>query len=154
MPLNRRNGAGDGKGEYAAVAAQEEGEELVEHHWDRQEALGEDEELVGLVEAEDEEEEEELDDNRYRIAEKGDPFESRKKSIVLGVCLLAVGTVCLLLGLLIVTGVIETKHQDRGWPLVVVGLITFLPGSWASTISLMAYLKVAGYHIEELPSYE
>lgn len=137
----RRNG--DGNGSYAAVGS----EELdIEHHEG-------DEELVGLVETESEGEGE-LEDHRYAIAEEGDPWVARKKSMAAGVLLLLVGCVCLALGIAIVSGLMETAHSDRGWPLVVVGLMTFLPGSWATTISVMAYFRVSGYRIEELPVYE
>ena len=144
MQLSRRNGGGDGRGSYAAVGSEEM---AIEHH------DGHEEELVDLIEV-DEEEDGELEDHRYAIAEEGDPFEARKKSMAAGACLLLIGCICLTLGILIVTGAMETSHSDRGWPLVVVGIMTFLPGSWATFISVMAYFRVSGYRIEELPVYE
>ena len=76
------------------------------------------------------------------------------KSILLATVLTIAGIIMLILGIMLLTGYIETEHWDRGYPLVVLGLVTFAPGSYVMTLTYCAFRGYPGYSYSMIPDYD
>ena len=48
----------------------------------------------------------------------------------------------------------DPQARERGLAMIVVGVLTFLPGSYAVTVLLGSWLGWPGYSYESLPSYD
>ena len=72
------------------------------------------------------------------------------RTITAAVLLFVVGSVMLWLGTL----ALRAGERDKALALLVLGGLTFLPGSYASTVVLGAALGWRGYRVEDLPSYD
>ena len=77
------------------------------------------------------------------------------KSIVLAISLFIIGTILLIVGSLLVTGVvIPHKYSDRTIPVVILGAITFLPGAYHTYLAWGAYKKYKGFSYDAIPSFD
>jgi len=76
------------------------------------------------------------------------------KSLILATVLFVIGSVCLILGSLLVTGYIETAYWDRGYSLIALGAITFLPGFYVLRIYFYARKRVKGFSFAQIPDYD
>lgn len=76
------------------------------------------------------------------------------KSIILAGLLLIVGTVVLIIGILIVSGFINVKYADRMWPMIILGLLMFIPGAYHTFIAYYAYKRVPGYSFDDIPEFD
>lgn len=66
------------------------------------------------------------------------------KEIIRAALLFVVGTVCLLLGLLVVS-------SDKQIPLLVIGGVCFIPGAYVSVIALNAWRGRPGWEYSQIP---
>ncbi|CAF4950944.1 unnamed protein product [Pieris macdunnoughi] len=89
-------------------------------------------------------------DSQFEVPPQKIPW----KAIALAAFLFIVGTVLLTVGLLIVTGHIDTKYSDRFWPIILLGCIMFLPGAYHVRIAYYAYKEYPGYSFADIPEYE
>jgi len=76
------------------------------------------------------------------------------KSIIIAIVLFLVGAVMLTLGVLLLTGVIETKFWDRCHPLLFLGTIAFVPGLYHVRIAYYAWKGYHGYSYDDIPSID
>ncbi|KAF2359236.1 Protein of unknown function DUF872 transmembrane [Trinorchestia longiramus] len=76
------------------------------------------------------------------------------KSVILAVVLLVLGSLLLIVGSLLVTGHIHEQYSDRTWPLIILGAIMFIPGSYHSYICYYAFKGYDGYSFESIPSFD
>mmetsp|Transcript_12086 Transcript_12086/g.27897 ORF Transcript_12086/g.27897 Transcript_12086/m.27897 type:complete len:135 (-) Transcript_12086:51-455(-) len=83
------------------------------------------------------------------------------KSIFLALFLFSVGTIMLTLGICVLTGVIDAdKHwPEAGWKnqaisFIVLGSISFLPGSYVTWIAYQSFKGTPGYSYKLIPGAE
>ena len=69
---------------------------------------------------------------------KKPPPEFPTRSIITAIFLFLLGLVMLTLGILLLTGVLESKFWDRCYPLLFLGTIVFIPGAYHVRIALCA----------------
>ncbi|PNW88483.1 hypothetical protein CHLRE_01g031600v5 [Chlamydomonas reinhardtii] len=72
------------------------------------------------------------------------------KKVALAIGLLVVGTVLLSVGLgLYLSG----KQEQGGLPLIILGSITFIPGSYHTRIAYLAWKGRNGYSLNQIPDF-
>lgn len=76
------------------------------------------------------------------------------RAICSATVLLIIGTVLLIVGSLLVSGHIDAKYNDRTWPVLIIGLLTFIPGFYHVRIAYYAYKKYEGYSYGDIPDYD
>jgi len=77
------------------------------------------------------------------------------KAICLALFLFFLGTVMCVIGGLLLSGVyIDQKYNDRTWPVLCLGLIMFIPGSYHVRIAYYAWKRVPGYHYSDIPDWD
>jgi Ca2+/H+ antiporter len=76
------------------------------------------------------------------------------KAIGLAVVLFVVGSVLIILSALLLAGHIDTKYSDRTWPLLILGLLMFIPGSYHVHLAYYAWKGTSGYSFDDIPEYE
>ena len=72
------------------------------------------------------------------------------RTIMAAILLFLVGSVMLWLG----SEALRSGDREKALALLVLGGLTFLPGSYASAVVLGAALGWRGYRVEDLPSYD
>ena len=76
------------------------------------------------------------------------------KSIGTAFALFVVGAILIVVGSLLLTGFFfDKKYADRTWPVLTLGILTFLPGFYHLRIAILAWLQYPGYSFEDIPSY-
>lgn len=76
------------------------------------------------------------------------------KAVTLALTLLFTGVVLLILGSLIVSGHIDVKYSDRMWPMIILGVLMFIPGAYHVRIAYYAYRNVPGYSFDDIPEFD
>ncbi|KAF7268813.1 transmembrane protein 230 [Rhynchophorus ferrugineus] len=76
------------------------------------------------------------------------------KAIILATLLLVVGTSLLVFGSLAISGRIVLQYPDRMWPMIILGIIMFIPGAYHVRIAYYAYKEVPGYSFDDIPEFE
>ncbi|XP_062509941.1 transmembrane protein 230-like isoform X1 [Corticium candelabrum] len=76
------------------------------------------------------------------------------KAIGLAVMLFLVGSVLLILGSLLATGVVGISDHWRGYTLIVIGSLTFIPGSYHSWLAYNTYMGRRGFSYSDIPSMD
>ncbi|XP_043197914.1 transmembrane protein 230-like [Amphibalanus amphitrite] len=93
----------------------------------------------------------EFSDQQYMVVRKPIPW----KSIFLASFLFAIGTTLLVMGSLLVSGfLIDERYADRTWPLILLGLIMFIPGAYHVRVAYMAYFGYDGFSFDDIPSFD
>ena len=74
---------------------------------------------------------------------------------VLYACVLFLGgTTLLTIGCLIVTGHIDQeKHSERFWPLILLGALMFIPGSYHTYFAYKAFTGDPDWRFEDFPDF-
>ncbi|MCL4147983.1 UNVERIFIED_CONTAM: hypothetical protein GTU68_019706, partial [Idotea baltica] len=75
------------------------------------------------------------------------------KAIIYSFVLLAIGSLALAFGILILTGHIDQKYSDRMWPLFVLGSLMFIPGAYHSYIAIYTFRGYKGFQFSDIPCY-
>eukprot|EP00088_Acartia_fossae_P017326 TRINITY_DN1981_c0_g1_i2.p1 TRINITY_DN1981_c0_g1~~TRINITY_DN1981_c0_g1_i2.p1 ORF type:complete len:117 (-),score=24.24 TRINITY_DN1981_c0_g1_i2:425-775(-) len=76
------------------------------------------------------------------------------KAILYAMVLFLLGTFLLTIGLLVVTGhIVDTHYQERFWPLVILGLLMFIPGSYHTYFAYKAFKGDPDWNFEEFPDF-
>lgn len=76
------------------------------------------------------------------------------KAITLATLLLVVGSFLLIFGILVVSGHISLEYSDRMWPMIILGLLMFIPGAYHVRIAYYAYKEVPGYSFDDIPEFD
>lgn len=76
------------------------------------------------------------------------------KALTLAALLLVAGVVLLTLGILVVTGHLNTTYTDRMWPMIILGILMFIPGAYHIRIAYYAFRQVPGYSFDDIPEFE
>ena len=77
------------------------------------------------------------------------------KAIVLAMLLLVMGTVLTTVGGLILTGyIVDPRYADKYIPMLVIGILTFIPGSYHVYLAYYAWMEAPGYSFEHIPDVE
>lgn len=82
------------------------------------------------------------------------PQEIPWKSLFLAGSLLIGGIMLLLVGSFIVSGYVDMKYSDRMWPMIILGLLMFIPGAYHIRIAYYAFKKVPGYSFSDIPAFD
>jgi len=75
------------------------------------------------------------------------------KSIAISCVLTFVGLCLVVVGALLVSGRIDTAHRDSTWPVLILGLITLVPGFYHLRIAVYTYLNYPGFSYEDIPTF-
>ena len=75
------------------------------------------------------------------------------KTIAFIIIFMIGGIVCLTFGIMISTGRIDKKYEDRAWPLLILGILMFLPGGYFGYILLCICLRRDGFTWDEIPIF-
>eukprot|EP00092_Neocalanus_flemingeri_P041924 GFUD01045659.1.p1 GENE.GFUD01045659.1~~GFUD01045659.1.p1 ORF type:complete len:135 (-),score=33.57 GFUD01045659.1:899-1258(-) len=76
------------------------------------------------------------------------------KAIIYALVLFLLGSVLLTVGCLILTGYIDqVEHGDRFWPLVLLGGLMFIPGSYHTYFAYKAFSGDPDWDFEEFPDF-
>jgi hypothetical protein len=76
------------------------------------------------------------------------------KAICYAVVLFLVGSILLICGCLLVTGHIDSvKYGDRFWPLIFLGSLMFIPGSYHTYFAYKAWSGDPDWSFEEFPEF-
>lgn len=76
------------------------------------------------------------------------------KAVALATLLFISGSLLLILGSLMVSGSIDTKYSDRMWPMIILGILMFIPGAYHVRIAYYAYRRVPGYSFDDIPEFD
>lgn len=76
------------------------------------------------------------------------------KAIILAVVLFVVGSVLIIVGSLLLTGYIDTAYSDRTWPVLILGSMMFIPGSYHVHLAYKAWKGHPGYSFDDIPEFE
>ncbi|XP_048512405.1 transmembrane protein 230 isoform X1 [Athalia rosae] len=76
------------------------------------------------------------------------------KAITLAALLFIGGTVMLIVGSLIISGHIDSKYADRMWPVIILGILMFIPGAYHVRVAILAHRKVPGYSFDDIPEFD
>ncbi|XP_019750439.1 transmembrane protein 230-like isoform X1 [Hippocampus comes] len=75
------------------------------------------------------------------------------KAIALAVFLFSVGSLLVIFGALLLSGTIEVEHPDRTIPVIIIGLLVFLPGFYHLRIAYYAAKGYRGYSYDDIPDF-
>jgi len=76
------------------------------------------------------------------------------KAIILATLLMVAGTSLLVFGSLAISGRLVLEYPDRMWPMIILGLIMFIPGAYHVRIAYYAYKKIPGFSFDDIPEFE
>ncbi|KAF9922239.1 hypothetical protein FBU30_007678 [Linnemannia zychae] len=77
------------------------------------------------------------------------------KSIILAVVLLILGVVGLTIGSLLKVGILNSPDWlDKGTPLLILGALCFIPGSYHVGLAYYAYQEYEGYSFSQIPDLD
>ncbi|KAI0221186.1 transmembrane protein 230 [Lamellibrachia satsuma] len=76
------------------------------------------------------------------------------KAICLAVTLFLGGSLLIVIGSLLLTGYIDSKYSDRTWPVLILGVLMFIPGSYHVHLAYYAWKGYDGYNFEDIPEFE
>lgn len=76
------------------------------------------------------------------------------KSIVLSLFLFIVGSILLILAGLVMGGVFGSTPDASATPLVIIGVLTFIPGFYHVRLAYYAWKGYQGYSFSDIPSYD
>ena len=46
------------------------------------------------------------------------------------------------------------QYADRTWPLILLGLLMFIPGAYHVRVAYMAYFGYEGFSFDDIPSFD
>jgi len=108
--------------------------------------------------------EDEIDSSKNTSPESSDAFLPEQfdrpppkvpwKAIIYAIILFLLGSGLLTFGLLVVTGhIIDTHYQERFWPIVILGALMFIPGSYHTYFAYKAFKGDPEWNFDEFPDF-
>jgi len=76
------------------------------------------------------------------------------KAILMATVLFFGGTLLIIIGSLLLSGHIDVKYADRTWPVLLLGLLMFIPGVYHVRIAVYAWKGYAGYSYDDIPDFD
>ncbi|KAL7846945.1 hypothetical protein SRHO_G00219250 [Serrasalmus rhombeus] len=76
------------------------------------------------------------------------------KAIALATFLFLVGSLLIIIGSLLLAGSIEVTHRDRTIPVLIIGILIFLPGFYHLRIAYYASKGYRGYSYDDIPDFD
>ncbi|CAG5117683.1 unnamed protein product [Candidula unifasciata] len=76
------------------------------------------------------------------------------KAIFIAIGLFVVGGILIIVGCLFLTGNIQIQHSGHTWPLLLVGILMFIPGAYYIRIAYYAYKGYDGFSYENMPEVD
>ncbi|KAJ8347107.1 hypothetical protein SKAU_G00285080 [Synaphobranchus kaupii] len=76
------------------------------------------------------------------------------KAIALAAFLFLIGSLLIIIGALLLAGYIHVSHPDRTVPVLIIGILVFLPGFYHLRIAYYASKGYRGYSYEDIPDFD
>ncbi|XP_055518250.1 transmembrane protein 230a [Leucoraja erinacea] len=76
------------------------------------------------------------------------------KAIALATVLFLIGTLLITIGALLLTGYIDSTYSDTTWPVLIIGILVFLPGFYHLRIAYYASRGYRGYSYDDIPDFD
>ncbi|MGH0187700.1 UNVERIFIED_CONTAM: hypothetical protein FKN15_026078 [Acipenser sinensis] len=85
---------------------------------------------------------------------KKSPARVPYKAIALATILFLIGSLLIIIGALLLSGYIDVTNHDRTWPVLIIGILVFLPGFYHLRIAYYASKGYRGYSYEDIPDFD
>ncbi|XP_070210375.1 transmembrane protein 230-like [Littorina saxatilis] len=82
------------------------------------------------------------------------PIKIPYRAIGLAAVLFMAGTLLIVIGALLLTGVINAKYADRTWPVLIIGALMFIPGAYHVRLAYYAFKGYQGFSYEDIPEFD
>uniref|UniRef100_UPI00398F1343 transmembrane protein 230-like isoform X2 n=1 Tax=Pristiophorus japonicus TaxID=55135 RepID=UPI00398F1343 len=76
------------------------------------------------------------------------------KAIALATILFLIGSLLITVGTLLLTGYIDSSYSDTTWPVLIIGILVFLPGFYHLRIAYYASRGYRGYSYDDIPDFD
>lgn len=95
------------------------------------------------------------DDGYIDLQFKKSPPKVPYKAIALATVLFLIGSILIIIGSLLLAGYFEVNdHHDRTIPVLVIGILVFLPGFYHLRIAYYASKGYRGYSYDDIPDFD
>ncbi|XP_062854350.1 transmembrane protein 230b [Trichomycterus rosablanca] len=95
------------------------------------------------------------DDGYIDLQFKRSPPKVPYKAITLAAVLFFIGTVLITIGSLLLAGYFEVQdHRERTIPVLIIGILVFIPGFYHLRIAYYAYKGYKGYSYDDIPDFD
>ncbi|XP_029921961.1 transmembrane protein 230a [Myripristis murdjan] len=93
------------------------------------------------------------DDGYIDLQFKKSPPKVPYKAIALATFLFLIGSLLIIIGALLLAGSIKVEHPDRTIPVLIIGILVFLPGFYHLRIAYYASKGYRGYSYDDIPDF-
>ncbi|XP_069774126.1 transmembrane protein 230a isoform X2 [Narcine bancroftii] len=76
------------------------------------------------------------------------------KAITLATVLFLIGSLLIIIGALLLTGYIDSSYSDTTWPVLIIGILVFIPGFYHLRIAYYASQGYRGYSYDDIPDFD
>ncbi|KAF6729343.1 Transmembrane protein 230 [Oryzias melastigma] len=76
------------------------------------------------------------------------------KAIALATVLFLIGSLLIIIGALLLAGYFGVTHTDRTVPVLIIGILVFLPGIYHLRIAYYASKGYPGYSYDDIPDFD
>ncbi|XP_051510100.1 transmembrane protein 230-like [Myxocyprinus asiaticus] len=95
------------------------------------------------------------DDGYIDLQFKKSPPKVPYKAIALATGLFLIGSILIIFGALLLAGYFEVNdHRDRTIPVLIIGILVFLPGFYHLRIAYYASKGYRGYSYDDIPDFD
>lgn len=94
------------------------------------------------------------DDGYIDLQFKKSPPKVPYKAIALATILFLIGSLLIIIGSLLLAGYFGVNHSDRTLPVLIIGILVFLPGFYHLRIAYYASKGYPGYSYDDIPDFD
>ncbi|KAJ3604558.1 hypothetical protein NHX12_029298 [Muraenolepis orangiensis] len=94
------------------------------------------------------------DDGYIDLQFKRPPPKVPYKAIALATFLFLIGSLLIINGALLLAGYYGVEHSDRTFPILIIGIVVFLPGFYHLRIAYYAWKGYRGYSYDDIPDFD
>ncbi|XP_049906925.1 transmembrane protein 230b [Epinephelus moara] len=94
------------------------------------------------------------DDGYIDLQFKKSPPKVPYKAIALAAVLFLIGSLLIIIGSLFLAGYFGAPHSDRTIPVLIIGILVFLPGIYHLRIAYYASKGYRGYSYDDIPDFD